>query len=298
MQFTGCNPGAPIPIFQKGQSELLMIFTSGTTASQLDAVANSLLPMTRAGIQSDLSEGLLVVGEPTCSPPEIEIGYRNSLSSKQLTSLESKLMSEPGVTKIEPAPSTSTSPQTLPASALTPSTATIFFRPVLCEIGPANATATAAAATTVNGTLCGAGGGAIASTPAASETATQGAVLPFVDGHNRYVLGPADLDAHDVASAALILPSDVQGGYQIQLTLTPAGASALNQLAAARYAAYQQNPSNPSPESMEAFEVGGVVESAPVFQSAEFNGDVVLGEGMTSQQANALLQLVDRAMHD
>lgn len=292
--FTGCNQGPPIPIIQKGESELLILFTQGTTAAQMDAVGNELLAMTRAGIESTLSKGLIFVGAATCDPPEMEVGYRSSLTPGQLATLEKRLLSEPRVAKVEPAPTASTTMPTEPASALTPAATTVYLRPVLCEIGLAGPGATILKP--VTNAVCDTSGSSAASTPVNQEVESEAVILPFATGQVRYVLGPADLDAHDIASASVLPPFEGQGGDQIQLTLTAAGSQALDQVAPARYASYEQDPSNPSPQSMEAVEVGGVVESAPTFQAASFNGTVTLGEGMTTQQANALLKLIDQAI--
>jgi preprotein translocase subunit SecD len=103
----------------------------------------------------------------------------------------------------------------------------------------------------------------------------------------RYVLGPADLTGSAVSGATETM-NTTTGQYSVQLTLTSAGAAEFDTLAATRFACYTQDPSSPSPCSEEAFELQGVVESAPTFQAARFNGHVEITGNFSRAQAQAL----------
>ena len=72
------------------------------------------------------------------------------------------------------------------------------------------------------------------------------------------------------------------GQYQVLLNFTNAGAKQFDNIAAQRYPYYQQNPTNPPPCSLEAFELDGVVYSAPTIQAPSFNGTAVIS-GSTAQ---------------
>lgn len=110
----------------------------------------------------------------------------------------------------------------------------------------------------------------------------------FSGGSNfRYLLGPADLTG-SVVSHVSAQVSTGTGQYSIALTLTPQGAAQFDTIAAARYACYEQAPSNPPFCSLEAFELDGLVESAPTFQAASFNGNVQITGSFTRSQASAL----------
>jgi preprotein translocase subunit SecD len=76
------------------------------------------------------------------------------------------------------------------------------------------------------------------------------------------------------------------GQYSVALTLTGSGATKFDNIAGARYACYRQNPNQPC--AQEAFELDGVVKSAPVFQSSTFNGNVQITGNFTSGQASNL----------
>jgi preprotein translocase subunit SecD len=78
------------------------------------------------------------------------------------------------------------------------------------------------------------------------------------------------------------------GQYSVQLTLTSKGATEFDNIASARYACYQQNTSSPPPCSEEAFELDGLVESAPDFQASTFNGNVSITGNFSSSQASDL----------
>jgi preprotein translocase subunit SecD len=82
------------------------------------------------------------------------------------------------------------------------------------------------------------------------------------------------------------------GQYSVLLTFTNAGSVQFDKIAAQRYPYYQQNPSNPPPQALEAFELDGVVESAPAIEAASFNGTAVISgstaQPFTSSQASNL----------
>jgi preprotein translocase subunit SecD len=103
----------------------------------------------------------------------------------------------------------------------------------------------------------------------------------------RYVLGPADMTGHSVSNASSQIDTST-GQYSVALTLTSSGASKFDSIAASRYACYKQNTANPPTCSLEAFELDGLVESAPTFQAASFNGNVQITGNFTSSQASAL----------
>lgn len=103
----------------------------------------------------------------------------------------------------------------------------------------------------------------------------------------RYVLGPADMTGKVVSDASAQIDTST-GQYSVSLTLTSGGASKFDTIAASRYACYKQNTANPPTCSLEAFELDGLVESAPTFQAASFNGNVQITGSFTSSQASAL----------
>ena len=130
-------------------------------------------------------------------------------------------------------------------------------------------------------------------TPPSQDVASNSVILP-VDpkafpgtSSFRYVLGPADMTGSEVANAAAVV-NPTSGQYSVQLTLKSKGATIFDNIAKSRYACYQQNPSNPPPCSQEAFELDGLVESAPTFQASSFNGNVSITGNFTSTQASNL----------
>lgn len=73
----------------------------------------------------------------------------------------------------------------------------------------------------------------------------------------------------------------------------------MDRVAAARYVYYQRASSQPSAQSMEAIEVGGVVQSAPIIEAPSFNGAVLInysGHPMSLDKANALVRTVQAAI--
>jgi preprotein translocase subunit SecD len=175
----------------------------------------------------------------------------------------------------------------LPAATATTTTTT-----------PATTTTTAPAATTPGQTVTASdcsnsNAAALPSTPPSQDDPTKYVILP-VDPKAypqsptvRYVLGPADMTGRAVSNASAQVDTTT-GQYSVSLTLTGKGAVQFDNIAASRYACYKQNTTNPPYCSQEAFELDGVVESAPDFQAASFNGNVSITGSFTSSQASAL----------
>ncbi len=128
------------------------------------------------------------------------------------------------------------------------------------------------------------------STPVSRDTAKATVILPYYDNSVRYILGPSDMTGNGVSNASVQLSS--AGQYSVLLNFTNAGSIKFDQIAAQRYPYYQQNPSNPPPQALEAFELDGVVESAPAIEAATFNGTAVISgstaQPFTSKQASDL----------
>jgi preprotein translocase subunit SecD len=129
------------------------------------------------------------------------------------------------------------------------------------------------------------------STSPADDVAGNPVILPAdpqaMSASARFVLGPADMSGTAVSDAAAEINSQT-GQYTVNLTLTSSGAAEFDKLATSRYACNQQDPSNPPPCSLEAFELDAVVESAPTFTSGSFNGQVQISGTFSSDQATAL----------
>ena len=98
-------------------------------------------------------------------------------------------------------------------------------------------------------------------------------ILPYIQGGIRYVLGPADLTTSDIAGAKVV---STNSGYEVELTLTAAGGSRFNTIAAQRYPYYQENPTNPPPQSREAVEQGETVFIATPIEARSYSGVVVV----------------------
>ena len=144
----------------------------------------------------------------------------------------------------------------------------------------------------VSSALCSASNSAqIPSTPASQDNAKASVILPDRNGQVRYVLGPADMTGSAVSNASVQV-DPTTGQYSVLLTFTSKGATEFDNIATARYACYQQSPSNPPPCSLEAFELDGLVESAPTIQAASFHGTAVISGSsanpFTNSQASAL----------
>ena len=164
----------------------------------------------------------------------------------------------------------------------------MFFRPVICTLPPQSSTYTlevpaSAACQSRNPDQ-------IASTEFSSispETAGMTVILPYIQGGVRYVLGPADLTTSDIAGAKVV---PTNGGYEVELTLRATGRSRFNTIAAQRYPYYQQDPTNPPPQSREAIEQGETVFVAAPIEADNYTGVVIvntpgMGLGMATQFA-------------
>lgn len=131
----------------------------------------------------------------------------------------------------------------------------------------------------------------IPSTPASQDDPKASVILPDRSGQVRYVLGPADMTGSAVSNAAVQVDPNT-GQYSVLLTFTSKGATEFDNIAAARYACYQQNQSNPPPCSLEAAELDGQVQSAPTIQAQSFHGQAVISGSsaapFTSSQASDL----------
>jgi len=130
----------------------------------------------------------------------------------------------------------------------------------------------------------------IPTTPVSADLPDKTVVLPDYTHSIRYVLGPADMTGASIANAFASLTST--GQYVVNLTFTSKGAVTFDQIAAKRYQCYQQDPANPPFCALEAVELDGVVQSAPVIQAPSFNGQATISgappNGFTPAQANQL----------
>ena len=166
-------------------------------------------------------------------------------------------------------------------------TAELRFRPVLEELPPENATPTTtttsstappapdATTTTASSTVPP---NEIPTTPPEQDAADQVVVLPQIeDGRvvRRYRLGPTELTGRAVASARATFAQ--QGGqWAVDFTMTGEGAEQFDQLAARNL------------QRQVAIVLDGVVQSAPVIQQAEFNGQGQISGDFSEREAKDL----------
>jgi preprotein translocase subunit SecD len=132
----------------------------------------------------------------------------------------------------------------------------------------------------------------IPSTTPANDTKDAAYVLlPYYDNSVRYLLGHEDIQGNVVSNTSVIAPQ-AGGGFQVQVTFTSGGANQFDNVAAQRYPYYANNKANPPFQSMEAIELDGVVQSAPVIQASSFHGIAVISGStaapFTSSQASNL----------
>src|SRR6202000_3051741 len=106
-------------------------------------------------------------------------------------------------------------------------------------------------------------------TPVSRDTKHATVILPYYDNSLRCTRAPADMTGNGVSTASVQLST--AGQYSVLLTFTNAGSVQFDKIASERYPYYQQNPSNPPPQALEAFELDGVVESAPAIEAPSFN---------------------------
>ncbi len=135
-------------------------------------------------------------------------------------------------------------------------------------------------------------------TPAEWDLAGSTVVLPLVGSgglpafqDGRYVLGPAEMSGSIIKSAAANLNSQTDQ-WEVDLTFTSRGSTEFNKYAAAHYACYQQDPSNPPYCALQAIELDAVVQSAPAIEAASFPGGATISGSSTNpftqQQAQNL----------
>jgi preprotein translocase subunit SecD len=131
-------------------------------------------------------------------------------------------------------------------------------------------------------------------TPVQDDNAPDYVILPNYTNppQVRYILGPADMTGSGVSTAELIVDPSTSAN-EVQVNFTNSGSKEFNKIAAERYPYYEQDESDPPPQSLEAFELDGVVESAPTIQAQSFtNGSAVISgstsDPFTESQANTL----------
>ncbi len=172
-----------------------------------------------------------------------------------------------------------TTPATVPATTVVPSQGSSGSGNVPVTSPPSQADCSASNAAS------------LPSTPPSGDTANATVILPYYDNSLRYILGPADMQGNAISSATVILPT-TGGGYEVQVTFTNKGGTEFDNIAAQRYAVYQQNTQNPGYGALEAIELDGVVQSAPVIQASSFNGTAVISGNsaapFSAKQANDL----------
>lgn len=166
-----------------------------------------------------------------------------------------------------------------------------YFRPVLCEI-PAFSSAVTTPSVTSAGPPNPCTAPYAAAVPSTPDYPTAEVILApdpeaFATSGFRYVLGPPDMDGSVIAGVQTVV-DQVTGQHSIQLSLTAKGATEFDHLAQDRFRCYQQNSANPPPCSLEAFNLDGLVESAPTFQASSFNGNVLITGNFTASEAGAL----------
>jgi preprotein translocase subunit SecD len=135
-------------------------------------------------------------------------------------------------------------------------------------------------------------------TPAEWDLAGSTVVLPLVGSggqpafeDGRYVLGPAEMSGSIIKSATANLNSQTDQ-WEVDLTFTSRGSTEFNKYAAAHYACYQQDPSNPPYCALQAIELDAVVQSAPAIEAPSFPGGATISGSssnpFTQQQAQNL----------
>lgn len=163
-------------------------------------------------------------------------------------------------------------------------TAELRFRPVLGTLPPEGATTTTTTSTTVapdaptttaatalDGTpvttTTTAPAEDIETTERDDNAADAEVVLPDLDGELRYQLGPAGAIGRDVSSASAGIPA---GQWVVELEMTSDGIDAFNEVSTRCF-----NRDETCPSGQLAIELDGVVQSAPVIQTPEFERDAI-----------------------
>jgi cyclophilin family peptidyl-prolyl cis-trans isomerase len=118
-------------------------------------------------------------------------------------------------------------------------------------------------------------------------------VLPYYAkvGGARYVLGPAEMTGSIVKSAVASLNAD-NDEWQVSMSFTPDGSALFNHYAAVHYQCYVEDEVNPPDCALQAIELDGEVESAPVIEASSFDGGATINGSTTApftkQQAQDL----------
>jgi preprotein translocase subunit SecD len=130
-------------------------------------------------------------------------------------------------------------------------------------------------------------------TPAEFDFAGSTVVLPYYAGfqYGRYVLGPAEMSGSIIKSATADLNSQTDQ-WEVDITFTSRGSTEFNKYAAAHYACYEQDPSNPPYCALQAIELDATVVSAPAIEASSFPGGATINGStsnpFTQEQANNL----------
>ncbi|HEY3723181.1 MAG TPA: protein translocase subunit SecD [Acidimicrobiia bacterium] len=176
-------------------------------------------------------------------------------------------------------------------------TAELRFRPVLAQLPPYKSTTpTTKKATSQTTGAAGATSSSTASTTtttdpsnpksstAAEDTAGATVILPGRGTGNqaiRYQLGPAALTGKDVSGAKAVYNPGSGQGWTVDLSLKSSGQALFNQLAKTSF------PKQP-PQNAVAIVLDGVVQSAPAFQTSNFDGDVSISGNFSESDAKDL----------
>jgi preprotein translocase subunit SecD len=135
-------------------------------------------------------------------------------------------------------------------------------------------------------------------TPPAWDLAGSTVVLPLVGtggspdySAGRYVLGPAEMTGSIIKSASANLNSQTDQ-WEVDLSFTSRGSTEFNKYAAAHYACYQEDTSNPPYCALQAIDLDAVVQSAPAIEASSFPGGATISGSssnpFTQQQADNL----------
>lgn len=105
------------------------------------------------------------------------------------------------------------------------------------------------------------------------------------DGSFKYVLAPASLSGTDVDSAVAGLPTTGAGGWQVDLTLTSAGAKKFADTTKQLY-------TKDTPTNQFGIVLDGVVMSAPSVNEPILGGSATISGTFTAEEATALAQVL------
>lgn len=180
------------------------------------------------------------------------------------------------------------------ARRLVGKTAELRFRPVLAYVAPETSSSTTTTTTKPKSSTTTAVGGATTSSTASTTTttapqqksstpaedkATATVILPGRKTDDkaplRYQLGPAALTGKGVSGAKAEFLGG-SNGWVVNLSLKDDGSTAFNKLA-------QESYSKTAPQNSVAIVLDGIVQSAPAFQQASFEGGQVQISGNFSE---------------